>query len=73
MADDTNKAVADLPTPLPSVDDSSIKIATPDLILQSENSMSIDIMTDLIFEDIGGHELATISRELVILQDPFLL
>lgn len=55
------------PTPyIPSAqfaaNDKSVKIATPDLILQDEESMSIDIMTDLIFENIGGHELATISR-----------
>jgi hypothetical protein len=55
-------ATADLPDPKPSEDDDSVKIATPDLILQDEDVMSIDIMTDLIFEDIGGHELATISR-----------
>jgi hypothetical protein len=55
-------ATADLPDPKASEDDDSVKIATPDLILQDEDVMSIDIMTDLIFEDIGGHELATISR-----------
>ena len=55
-------ATADLPNPAATVDATSVKIATPDLILQNEDSMSIDIMTDLIFEDIGGHELATISR-----------
>jgi hypothetical protein len=55
-------ATADLPDPKASEDDDSVKIATPDLILQDQDVMSIDIMTDLIFEDIGGHELATISR-----------
>ena len=55
-------ATADLPDPKASEDDDSVKIATPDLILQDQDIMSIDIMTDLIFEDIGGHELATISR-----------
>lgn len=39
-----------------------IKIATPDLIIKDSEVMSIEIMTDLIFEDIGGQELATISR-----------
>jgi hypothetical protein len=53
---------ADLPEPKPYVDDDSVKIATTDLILQDEDMMSIEIMTDLIFENIGGHELATISR-----------
>lgn len=59
MAD---KAVADLPDPKKILDDKSVKIATPDLIIASDELMSIEIMTDLIFEDIGGYELATISR-----------
>ena len=39
-----------------------VKIATPDLILQPDESTPIEIMTDLIFEDIGGIELINISR-----------
>jgi hypothetical protein len=38
------------------------KTAPIDTVLFDDNSMSIEIMTDLIFEDIGGQELATISR-----------
>ena len=53
---------ADLPDPKPVIDPKSIKVATPDLIIKDDEVMSIDIMTDLIFEDIGGQELATISR-----------
>jgi hypothetical protein len=55
-------ATAPLPKAIVKADDKSVKIATPDLILFDEESMSIEIMTDLIFEDIGGYELATISR-----------
>ena len=55
-------ATASLPKPLGSTADNSVKIATPDLILFNNDTMSIEIMTDLIFEDIGGYELATISR-----------
>jgi len=55
-------ATAPLPKAIVKADDTSVKIATPDLILFDEELMSIDIMTDLIFEDIGGYELATISR-----------
>lgn len=40
----------------------AIKIATPDLILTNNEEMSIDIMTDLIFEDIGGQEVISLSR-----------
>jgi hypothetical protein len=55
-------AVAPLPQALPKQDDNSVKIASKDLILFNNDVMSIEIMTDLIFEDIGGYELATISR-----------
>lgn len=55
-------ATAALPKPLETKIDNSVKIATPDLILSNNEVMSIEIMTDLIFEEIGGYELATISR-----------
>lgn len=55
-------AVAAIPEPSKEKTDDSVKIATPDLILSNDETMSIEIMTDLIFEDIGGYELATISR-----------
>jgi hypothetical protein len=55
-------ATADLPYPASASEDKSVKIATPDLIIASDDMMSIEIMTDLIFEEIGGYELATISR-----------
>lgn len=58
----TTAATPNLPDPKTTVDDESVKIATPDLILKDDEVMSIEIMTDLIFEDIGGRELATISR-----------
>ena len=34
-----------------------IKTATPDLIIFNQDAMPVDAMADLIFEDIGGHEL----------------
>jgi hypothetical protein len=56
-------ATANIPNPQTTTGNTnSVKIATPDLIIQDQDIMSIDIMTDLIFEDIGGQELATISR-----------
>jgi hypothetical protein len=58
----TTSATANLPYPESASQDNSVKIATPDLILLNDEAMSIEIMTDLIFEDIGGYELATISR-----------
>ena len=58
----TSNATAALPQATVKVDSSAVKIATPDLILFNDEVMSIEIMTDLIFEDMGGYELATISR-----------
>ena len=55
-------AVAALPEALANAEDKSVKIATPDLIIFGDEVMSIETMTDLTFEDIGGYELATISR-----------
>lgn len=39
-----------------------VKIATPDLILFPDELTPIDVMTDLVFEDIGGQELINIAR-----------
>ena len=55
-------ATAALPKAVVKVDNTSVKIATPDLIIFKDELLSIETMTDLIFEDIGGYELATISR-----------
>ena len=43
-----------------------IKVATPNLIIQSSELVPIEIMTDLIFEDIGGQEIITITRSDII-------
>ena len=42
------------------------KTAPIDTVLFNNDSMSIEIMTDLIFEDIGGHELINIARNDII-------
>jgi len=55
-------STAALPEATVKVDNTSVKIATPDLIIFGDELLGIDTMTDLIFEDIGGYELATISR-----------
>ena len=39
-----------------------IKTATPDIVLFDDSLVPIEVMTDLIFEDIGGQELINISR-----------
>jgi len=45
---------------------SSVKPATPDLIIFEEELVEIDAMTDLLFEDIGGQELINIARNDII-------
>lgn len=52
--------IASTPPPPPA------KTAPIDTVLFDNDSMSIEIMTDLIFEDIGGHELLSISRNDII-------
>ena len=42
------------------------KTAPIDTVLFDDESMSPEIMADLIFEDIGGHELLSISRNDII-------
>lgn len=45
---------------------SSIKVATPDILVLQEEVMSPEVMTDLIFENIGGQEIINIARNDVI-------
>ena len=52
--------VSNTPPPPPA------KTAPIDTVLFEDSGMSIEIMTDLIFEDIGGHELLSISRNDII-------
>jgi hypothetical protein len=56
--------VSSTPPPPPT------KTAPIDTILFDDNSLSIEIMTDLVFEDIGGHELLSISRSDIINGQP---
>jgi hypothetical protein len=39
-----------------------VKTSIPDNILFDDDSVPIELMTDLIFENIGGHELINIAR-----------
>lgn len=41
---------------------SDIKSATPDIVLLDAESLDVENLTDLIFENIGGHELINIAR-----------
>lgn len=53
-------SVASSPPPPPT------KTAPIDTVLFNDDSMSIELMTDLIFEEIGGHELINISRNDIV-------
>lgn len=45
---------------------SSVKVARPDILLLQEEVMSPEVMTDLIFENIGGQEIINIARNDII-------
>lgn len=45
-----------------SNDDYGIKPASPDVILIPTDSLPVDLMTELIFENIGGKEIINIAR-----------
>ena len=55
-------------TPPPPTPPESIKIksATPEIILWDESLIPVEILTDLIFENIGGQELLSITRHDII-------
>jgi hypothetical protein len=42
--------------------DSAVKPATPDLILFNDAEIPIEIVTELLFEDIGSIEILNIAR-----------
>jgi hypothetical protein len=46
--------------------ETSIKIATPDIIILDDQPIEVEIMTDLIFENIGGQEIINISRNDIV-------
>jgi len=43
-----------------------VESATPDLILFDDDSMPVDIMTQLLFENVGGQELISLVRNDII-------
>lgn len=50
------------PPPPPPPSTQKIKSATPEIILFNDDAIPMEIMTDLIFEDIGGQELLAVAR-----------
>lgn len=52
----------DIPAYVPAVANNAIKPATPDLIQFNDSDIPIEFMTDLMFEDIGGQEILSVTR-----------
>jgi hypothetical protein len=60
-------ATANQPTTTTSsAPNASVKVATPDLFVFKDEVVPIEVMTDLIFENIGGQELINISRNDIV-------
>lgn len=55
-----------MPSPPPTPTTVKIKSATPEIILWDDSTIPIETLTDLIFEDIGGQELLSLTRHDII-------
>jgi hypothetical protein len=55
-----------IPEIVPSSSSEGVKIPTTDIILYNDESTPIEVMTDLIFENIGGQEVINIARNDII-------
>lgn len=53
-----------IPAPIPNTTKKDpVKVATPDIMIKTgSGNLPIDTMTDMIFQEIGGHEIISISR-----------
>lgn len=60
------ESTPNLPTIVPSSSSSGVKIPTTDIILYNDESTPIEVMSDLIFENIGGQEIINIARNDII-------
>lgn len=52
----------DIPASTPASSGSGIKVATPDLILNDIISKEVEVLSELYFENLAGHELLLIAR-----------
>lgn len=51
-----------IPQSSSSSSNSGVRVASPDIILINNESLPVELMTNLIFENIGGREILNISR-----------
>lgn len=58
--------IASAPTVFNTPPPPPVKTSTPDIILFDEESVPIEVMSDLIFENIGGQELISITRSDIV-------
>lgn len=56
------EAVLRIPQPTEFTRTNSIKAASPDLLTIKQDDVPVDFMTDILFEDIGGQEILSVSR-----------
>lgn len=55
-------ATPNLPVSYSSTADANIRIASPDIVLISNEALPVELLTDLTFENIGGREILNIAR-----------
>ena len=60
------EATPNLPTPQASSSNIGVRTASKDIFITTDEAMPIEIMTDLVFEDIGGQEIINISRSDIV-------
>jgi len=60
------EATPNLPIPNASTASEGVLAASKDIFVITDESLPIEIMTDLVFEDIGGQEIINISRSDIV-------
>lgn len=60
------EATPNLPIPNASIASDGVLAASKDIFVITDESLPIEIMTDLVFEDIGGQEIINISRSDIV-------
>lgn len=60
------ESTPNLPIPNESTASEGVLSASKDIFIITDESLPIEIMTDLVFEDIGGQEIINISRSDIV-------